>query len=43
MFSLYAELAAAAVPDGFEDGLVTLVDATTALAFTPDDRMLLTS
>ncbi len=43
VFFLYAEPAAAAVPDGFEDGLVTSVDAPTALAFTPDDRMLVTS
>lgn len=31
------------MPDGFEDGFVTSVDAPTALAFTPDERMLVTS
>ena len=42
VFFLYAK-PAAAVPDGFEDGLVMSVDAPTALAFTPDERMLVTS
>ena len=35
--------AAAAVPNGFEDTLVTKVSGPTALAFTPDGRMLITS
>ena len=43
VFFLYAEPAAAAIPDGFEDGFVTSVEAPTALAFTPDGRMLVTS
>ena len=38
-----AKTAAAAVPDGFEDKIVTSLDAPTALAFTPDERMLVTS
>src|SRR5215207_9927929 len=33
----------AAVPNGFTDSLVASVGQPTALAFTPDDRMLITS
>src|SRR5215210_6508586 len=43
VFFLYAKPAAAAIPEGFEDGLVTSVNAPTALAFAPDGRMLVTS
>ncbi|MEA2842946.1 MAG: hypothetical protein QOJ69_617, partial [Actinomycetota bacterium] len=35
--------AGAAVPAGFTDDLVTAVTGPTALAFTPDDRMLITT
>lgn len=38
-----AQPAAADVPSGFEDRLVTSVDAPTAIAFTPDGRMLVTT
>jgi len=39
----WAAPAAAAVPAGFSDELVTGVGAPTALAFTPDGRMLITT
>ena len=40
---LFCAKPAAALPSGFEDGLVTSVDNPTALAFAPDGRMLVTS
>jgi glucose/arabinose dehydrogenase len=39
----FAKPAAAALPTGFTDTLVTAVDSPTDLAFTPDGRMLITT
>jgi glucose/arabinose dehydrogenase len=40
---LDAKPAATAVPDRYEERLVTSVESPTALAFTPDGRMLVTT
>lgn len=43
MLTLDTGPAEAAVPDGFEDRLVTSVQGPTAMAFTPDGRMLIST
>ena len=43
VFLLDAGPAAAAVPSGFDDKLVTTVQGPTSMAFTPDGRMLVTT
>jgi glucose/arabinose dehydrogenase len=43
MLAAMAETGRAAVPAGFSDTLVTSVGSPTALAFTPDGRMLITT